>query len=177
MAGSQYCRSPEGEANRLAALRSAESRQKISDAKKGVTPANFSAAQQSAWAANRKEVLTYSGIHAWVKRNWGKADRCELCGKSALAGCKVHWASKDHKYSRNRKDWMMACRPCHAAYDQEHNGVDFGSRLRRAKTHCPQGHEYTPENTKTYTSGRQCVACKQERAKARRLRKKSNAQG
>jgi hypothetical protein len=35
-------------------------------------------------------------------------------------------------------------------------------------THCPQGHEYTPENTAHYGRGRQCRTCLSERAKARR---------
>ena len=38
------------------------------------------------------------------------------------------------------------------------------------KTHCPQGHEYTPENTYVertrYGTGRKCKACQRERAAA-----------
>lgn len=30
----------------------------------------------------------------------------------------------------------------------------------RAKTHCPRGHEYTPENTRWYRNARRCKACK-----------------
>jgi hypothetical protein len=78
-----------------------------------------------AWAKNRKEVLSYHGIHAWVRRNWGGANRCDLCGAEGLSGRKAHWANKDHNYSRNREDWMMVCRPCHAKYDQEVNGTSF----------------------------------------------------
>ena len=37
------------------------------------------------------------------------------------------------------------------------------------KTHCPQGHEYTPENTYYDTRGRRCRACILERQKQRRL--------
>jgi HNH endonuclease len=36
------------------------------------------------------------------------------------------------------------------------------------KTHCPQGHEYTPENTRIHTSGgRLCVTC--DRARKRKV--------
>lgn len=28
-----------------------------------------------------------------------------------------------------------------------------------ARTHCPQGHEYTPENTRTYKTSRKCREC------------------
>lgn len=31
---------------------------------------------------------------------------------------------------------------------------------KRARTHCKRGHEYTPENTRYLTSGRECRACK-----------------
>ena len=38
----------------------------------------------------------------------------------------------------------------------------------RLKTHCRKGHEYTPENTYQYASGRQCKACVFERTRERR---------
>jgi hypothetical protein len=31
--------------------------------------------------------------------------------------------------------------------------------MRRRKTHCYMGHEYTPENTKVSKSGRACKTC------------------
>lgn len=31
---------------------------------------------------------------------------------------------------------------------------------KRAKTHCPQGHEYTSENTWIYRGARKCIICK-----------------
>jgi hypothetical protein len=40
---------------------------------------------------------------------------------------------------------------------------------QRAKTHCPYGHEYSPENTRIDKSGwRQCRACKRQFRGARR---------
>ena len=36
-----------------------------------------------------------------------------------------------------------------------------------AKTHCPQGHAYTPENTYLYRGMRMCVACRRERDRTR----------
>jgi hypothetical protein len=40
---------------------------------------------------------------------------------------------------------------------------------QRAKTHCPRGHAYSPENTYTQpgTGGRACRACDRERKRAR----------
>lgn len=41
-----------------------------------------------------------------------------------------------------------------------------------AKTHCPHGHEYTPENTRTTKGGlRQCIACGRERSREAYRRK------
>ena len=36
-------------------------------------------------------------------------------------------------------------------------------RMRLRKTHCPQGHEYTPENTYNYKDGRKCKTCVKSR--------------
>ncbi|WP_078659801.1 HNH endonuclease signature motif containing protein [Streptomyces graminis] len=36
------------------------------------------------------------------------------------------------------------------------------------KTHCPKGHEYTPENTQVYRGMRRCRACDRERNRKRR---------
>lgn len=39
-------------------------------------------------------------------------------------------------------------------------------------THCPRGHEYTPENTRVYRGHRYCRACHRDRERARRLAKR-----
>ena len=41
---------------------------------------------------------------------------------------------------------------------------DTFAACNAVKTHCPRGHTYTPENTRTYGRSRQCVACQKERA-------------
>lgn len=48
---------------------------------------------------------------------------------------------------------------------------------QRAKTHCPQGHEYTPENTKIKGAGkhRVCRACYGQRLREWRARQKEKA--
>jgi hypothetical protein len=45
----------------------------------------------------------------------------------------------------------------------------WGITLRghNPKTHCPQGHEYTPENTYQYADGRRCKTCIKLRTKNR----------
>lgn len=51
-------------------------------------------------------------------------------------------------------------------------GIANGKR-NKAKTHCPKGHEYTPENTAPNGKdgkGRSCRKCKAEREAIRRMR-------
>lgn len=35
-----------------------------------------------------------------------------------------------------------------------------GAAKQRAKTHCPRGHEYTPDNTYTHSGQRKCKTCR-----------------
>ncbi|HEY6021612.1 MAG TPA: HNH endonuclease signature motif containing protein [Candidatus Paceibacterota bacterium] len=40
----------------------------------------------------------------------------------------------------------------------------------RAKTHCPKGHEYTPENTYNWSNRRVCKTCHKAKTAAQRVR-------
>lgn len=42
-------------------------------------------------------------------------------------------------------------------------------------THCPEDHEYTPENTRTYRGMRYCKKCHRKRERVRYWRKKAEA--
>jgi hypothetical protein len=48
---------------------------------------------------------------------------------------------------------------------------DVNGSRQRGKTHCPQGHEYTPENTYVWapTGQRICKSCDRERKRAKAL--------
>jgi len=41
-------------------------------------------------------------------------------------------------------------------------GADVARRRMRAKTHCPQGHPYSEENTYRYGRSRRCRACNRD---------------
>ena len=44
--------------------------------------------------------------------------------------------------------------------------IEHGTTTHRTGTQCPQGHEYTPENTITYKNGRTaCLECKRDRGR------------
>lgn len=68
--------------------------------------------------ATRKKVLTvYSSLHSRIRVLWGSASKCEKCGTTNDKTI-IDWASINHTYTQNRKDWKMLCRKCHIAYDK-----------------------------------------------------------
>lgn len=84
---------------------------------------------------------------------------------------------------------------CHADDDRRHNALDNlrwdtkaancqdrtrnGGSPNALKTHCPQGHPYTPENTYRDAGSRKCRTCKIRRAtewkRAKRVAEKESA--
>ena len=61
-------------------------------------------------------------IHSWIKRKYGKAKVCEICGSNKNIG----WANKYHTYKRKIEDWMQVCLSCHRKYDIENNNYKGG---------------------------------------------------
>ena len=82
-----YKRTRRGEARRLAALRSPEVRQRISNGLKGKTPKNFKDAQKKAWEANRGTPSWNAGLKGYKSGEdhwcWG-GKRTDVSGEN-------HW--------------------------------------------------------------------------------------
>lgn len=50
-------------------------------------------------------------------------------------------------------------------HNRIHNNAESWYERQRSKTHCPQGHEYTPENTKVKRGRRHCRECAREQSR------------
>jgi len=81
---------------------------------KGKKCPQYSGENHPSWLG--KEVK-YSGVHEWVRRNLGKPDTCEHCGKSGLSSHQIQWANVDHEYDRDERYWVRLCAKCHREYD------------------------------------------------------------
>lgn len=62
----------------------------------------------------KKRTKNYDTVHAWIKKNFGKADHCDLCG----SGRNYQWSNMDHKYTRSLMKWWQLCAKCHDGYDR-----------------------------------------------------------
>lgn len=57
----------------------------------------------------------YCGLHMWVRKQLGKPSKCEHCKDTTKK--KYEWASKNHSYKRDQKEWLRLCTSCHRRYD------------------------------------------------------------
>lgn len=103
----------------------AEHRQNISAAKRGIKPKNFDDALAKAHAtpkpkgeanpAWKGDAVGYGALHRWVFRNKPRPLSCEHCGTTTAK--RYEWANKSRCYLRDLDDWMNLCVSCHRRYD------------------------------------------------------------
>jgi hypothetical protein len=53
--------------------------------------------------------------HSWIKRRYGRPQRCEHCGTTENR--MYHWANISGEYKRDINDYKRLCVPCHKKYD------------------------------------------------------------
>lgn len=68
------------------------------------------------WAGDS---VKYSGLHNWIRRNYGKPKQCHNC-KSRK---NVQWANISQSYSRDRNDWVELCVSCHHRFDGKSKNI------------------------------------------------------
>lgn len=61
---------------------------------------------------------SYGAIHLWLRKTYGKADRCEnpKCPKKSKIF--EYALIKGKKHERKRKNYKKLCRSCHDIYDE-----------------------------------------------------------
>lgn len=75
-----------------------------------------------------------------------------------MEGC--HWDDNKENNALTNLRWDT-----HSA--NEFDKVRNGHHTNAAKTHCPRGHGYTPENTKLHSGGRSCRECHRDDGRER----------
>jgi group I intron endonuclease len=117
-----------------------------------------------------------------------KATKATPEGKARTSAAVKEWRNRPgmrEKYSSlMREEWASGARRDADLKRREdpsyvercHSGLRRGASLNAAKTHCRNGHEYTPENTKFNKAGsRLCVVCVRANG-ARNMRRRRSAQ-
>ena len=102
--------------------RSKEQRKRISDGHKGQKSWNKGKKFLQVEGENNSEWkgddVGYRALHHWVKRHFGVADKCRVCGKlQTESGKMIHWSNISGKYKRQKDDWQKLCAKCHKNYD------------------------------------------------------------
>lgn len=66
----------------------------------------------------------YIAMHAWLRINFGKADKCENKNCKIIKPKRFEWALiRGKKHSHNRKNYIQFCISCHRKYD--YNGREL----------------------------------------------------
>lgn len=65
------------------------------------------------------DFVKYSGLHKWLRDNFGKANKCENENCPGKSKNFDYAKIKGKKYLRRRENFMMMCHPCHKQYDSK----------------------------------------------------------
>lgn len=148
------------------------------------------------WRPGSPGRRAYGRMHFRVRRARGlpSLQKCAFCAERGTDKQADVWAMRHDSDGKDVRDYIPLCDRCHTYYDRpvtpEPPSVLYPTGLpgdgpgdpalgrrrgeqQRAKTHCPHGHEYTPENTYVINraggrTARQCRTCMREQREARR---------
>ncbi|MEK6884664.1 MAG: hypothetical protein AABY22_33835, partial [Nanoarchaeota archaeon] len=54
----------------------------------------------------------YVALHSWVRRELGKPNKCDFCGRNDENQNIYEWANKSGNYLRDLNDWIRLCKKC-----------------------------------------------------------------
>jgi len=126
--------------------------------------------------------ITRQGVRAWLKRNGypKDADGFYRIDPDTEAQMRAYFAARRtppppgpcsvagcDRLRMSRRAELCAL---HHQRLRRHGSLErpLPGENQRAKTHCPKGHPYTPENTYTFADGRRrCRRCRLDQASAR----------
>lgn len=81
---------------------------------------NQKGSKNSNWRGNN---VGYSGLHKWVRKTLGYAQKCYQCEKVGMYSGQIkmrwniEWANISRRYKRLNSDWIPLCRRCHRLFD------------------------------------------------------------
>jgi hypothetical protein len=61
--------------------------------------------------------IGYHGIHAWLRREFGKANKCENINCEHKSKRFNYALLREHKMERKKENFWMLCQSCHEKYD------------------------------------------------------------
>lgn len=98
-------------------VKDAERRKKVSESHMGEKNNFFGKKHteetRSKMRGQRKEVVTYSGIHVWIRTYLPIPDVCPVCRKKK----RLHAHNISGEYKREISDWKYLCCRCHMIED------------------------------------------------------------
>lgn len=82
---------------------------------------------------NIEERRNYVNVHCWLKNNYGKATKCEHCGRTDRN--RYEWALKrECEYVKDVNCFLQLCRHCHKRYDLTEETINkFRKRMTGIK--------------------------------------------
>ena len=105
----------------------------------------------------------------FARRWYELPDLCERCSEAKAVD--RHHRDADPQNNARGNLWFL-CRRCHQEVDGRLNLMRELGRTNSYKTHCANGHAYSPENTYRSKDGkRTCRICNREAVRRYRLRK------
>ena len=128
--------------------------------------------------------VLYDGCWLWIRGQCtggygqivinGKARRAHRVAYEMAYGVALTPDQFLHHVCRNK----LCVNPDHMEITNQADHVDSATFGNKEKTHCPHGHEYTPENICWNRGGksRECRTCKYQRVRRRYWRKVADTQ-